>query len=524
MKPGFFGKISKREILGYVADSIAIGGLLYSGIRIIKGDLGHITIIVLIACIAAIWLSSFFFYAKRGRYGRRVGNAALALMILIPALSAAGYLGWLYYKNLPPDKVIILLADFDGPDRKKYRVTGNIKDQLEEATKKYPDIEVRLLNESITYESPDGYARKVGEERKASIVLWGEYTVNEDNVQMIAHFEVLDKPDTLDLKKEVENITVEAVELRNFTIQEELSGQMTYLVLMTIGLARYEAEDYKDAIGFFSDAIGEKNVPEGMVEPAAIYFYRGNSYDFEGDLDSALGDMSKAIEINPRFGEAYYNRGVIYNRRGEPDPAISDFTEAIEINLDIPQPYYGRGSAYSKKGKFDEAIADLTKAIEIDPEYSDAYNGRGLAYMGKKDPDSAIKDFDKAIELEPGGPHAYNNRGNAYLFKGQRDAAVENFTRAIEINPRFAEPYQNRGIARYFEQKPDPAIADLTVAIELEPGNAAAYYVRGLCHTMKNEKEAAVKDLEKVLELSDDPALKEKAARYIEKLKQETRP
>ena len=524
MKPGLFGKISKREILGYVADSIAIGGLLYSGVRIIKGDLGLITIILLIACIAAIWLSSFFFYAKRGRYGRRVGNAALALIILIPALSAAGYLGWLYYKNLPPDKVIILLADFDGPDRKKYRVTGNIKDQLEEATKKYPDIEVELLNESITYQSPDGYARKVGEERKASIVLWGEYTVYEDIVQMIAHFEVLNKPDILDLKKEVENITVEALELRNFTIQEELSGRMTYLVLMTIGLARYEAEDYKDAIGFFSGAIDEKNIPEGMVEPAAIYFYRGNAYDFEGDFDSAVSDLSKAIEMNPRFGEAYYNRGVIYYRRGELDLAIPDFTEAIEINLDIPKPYYGRGSAYSKKGKFDEAIADFTKAIEIDPEYSDAYNGRGMEYMEKKDLDSAIKDFDKAIELEPDGPHAYNNRGNAYLFKGQREAAVENFARAIKINPRFVEPYQNRGIARYFEGNPGPAIADLTVAIELEPGNAAAYYVRGLCYAMKDEKKSAVEDLEKVLELSGDPALKEKAVNYIEKLKQKTQP
>lgn len=518
MKPGIFGNVSKREILGYIADIIAIGGLLYGGVRIIRGDIGLITLILLIVCACGIWLSSFFFYIRRGRYRRWVGGLALALIIAMPALTIASYLGWRYYKNLTPDKVIILLADFDGPDRKKYRVTGNIKDQLEEATKKYPDIEVELLNESITYESPDGYARKVGKEKKASIVLWGEYTVNEENVQMIAHFEVLEKPAILELKQEVENMTVEAVELRNFTIQEQLSGQMTYLVLMTIGLARYEAEDHEEAIGLFSDAINEKNIPEGMIEPAAIYFYRGNAYNFNGDLDAGIKDFDKAIEINPGLAEAYNNRGIAYTEKGDADAAIRDFDKAIDIDPGIAQAYFNRGYAHHDKRDFDAAIKDLTKSIEIRPDYYGAYNNRGISYTQKLDFDSAIKDFDKAIELVPDSAYAYNNRGNVYILKIEFDRAIEDFTKAIKINPELGDAYKNRGIARYYQYAFDPAIKDLTVAIKINPSDVNAYYVRGLCYAEKDKDELAVGDFEKVLELSGNPNLKQKAGQYIEEL------
>ena len=47
------------------------------------------------------------------------------------------------------------------------------------------------------------------------------------------------------------------------------------------------------------------------------------------DNDIAL---CKAIEINPHGADIYNNRGIAYRTKGEVDRAIADYSKAIEIN------------------------------------------------------------------------------------------------------------------------------------------------------------------------------------------------
>ncbi len=42
---------------------------------------------------------------------------------------------------------------------------------------------------------------------------------------------------------------------------------------------------------------------------AEEYFYSGNEKANSGDLQGAIEDYNKAIELNPKHAEAYYNRG-----------------------------------------------------------------------------------------------------------------------------------------------------------------------------------------------------------------------
>jgi tetratricopeptide (TPR) repeat protein len=552
MEPGNFGKISKREILSYAADIIAIGGLLYGAARIIRGDIGLITLILLIVCASGIWLSSFFFYIRRAKYHKWVGNLAIALIIAIPVLAFTGYFGWRYYKSLPPDNIIILLADFDGPDKKKYRVTGEIKDQLENAVKKYPDVKVELLNETITYENESDYARKIGRKRKASIVLWGEYTVNEENVQIIAHFEVLERPAMLELKQEVENLRVQVSELRNFTIQEELSNEMTYLVLFTIGLARYEAGDYSGAISLFTDAVSGSTVPVNIVEPAALYFYRASAYFLNDDtgraiedysrsialnpsnptayanrgicyagmgrFDAAIADYTKAIELNGKESHFYYNRGNSYLIKGDPESAIRDFSKAIGLNPRHYPAYHNRGTAYALQGDLDTAVRDFTSTIELNPKDSDAYISRGKAYSKKNLYDLAIGDYTKAIDFNPRAAALYFQRGNTYMMKNDIRSAIRDYAKTIEIDPKFVDAYVNRGIGYAREGDLNSAIRDFTKAMEINPEHIDAYYNRAVAFDLSGARAQAAADLEKVLELTHDPDLKKKAQQLLKKI------
>src|SRR3990172_4271982 len=90
--------------------------------------------------------------------------------------------------------------------------------------------------------------------------------------------------------------------------------------------------------------------------------------------DQAISDLSKAIEINPRYAEALTNRANAYASKGQYDEAISDYNKAIEIYPRLPETYNNLGIAYGKgKGLHDKAISDFNKGIELNPEYPDVY-------------------------------------------------------------------------------------------------------------------------------------------------------
>jgi len=95
---------------------------------------------------------------------------------------------------------------------------------------------------------------------------------------------------------------------------------------------------------------------------------RGMAFLNIGELERALSDLDKAIEMNPKFPEAFNNRGIIYLRKDEVDKAIEDFTKAIEMNPNSPETYYNRGRAYLKIGEMDKVWLDADKGYNLERE------------------------------------------------------------------------------------------------------------------------------------------------------------
>ena len=52
----------------------------------------------------------------------------------------------------------------------------------------------------------------------------------------------------------------------------------------------------------------------------------------KGDLDGAIADYNRAIELNPKYASAYYNRGNAKEAKGDLDGAIADFKRATEVD------------------------------------------------------------------------------------------------------------------------------------------------------------------------------------------------
>lgn len=114
------------------------------------------------------------------------------------------------------------------------------------------------------------------------------------------------------------------------------------------------------------------------------YINRGGAYAGQGNLQLAIRDYNKAVEINPNNAQVYYNRGIVYKIAGNYQEALNDQSRAIELNPQYAEAYNNRGNTYNILGKYEEALNDLNKAIEINPRDSIAYNNRGTVYNNLK--------------------------------------------------------------------------------------------------------------------------------------------
>ena len=128
---------------------------------------------------------------------------------------------------------------------------------------------------------------------------------------------------------------------------------------------------------------------------------RGIEKGKEGDLDGAIADFTRAIQLNPKDDAPYYNRAQAKRLKKDAAGAVADYTQAIELGSTNPAAYNNRGNARAENNDRDGAIADYTSAIELKPNYARAYYNRAVAKKEKGDATGAAADFKRAQELDP---------------------------------------------------------------------------------------------------------------------------
>ncbi len=137
-----------------------------------------------------------------------------------------------------------------------------------------------------------------------------------------------------------------------------------------------------------------------IKQETGIHIFKGVYYHEEGNYEQAIGEYTKAIEINPNYAEAYNNRGLSFYNQTKYEQAITDYTKAIELNPKYADAYNNRGIVYYDQGQHNQAIKDYSKAIEVNKSYAKAYHNRGLVYMVVlRDKEKGCADWKKACEL-----------------------------------------------------------------------------------------------------------------------------
>jgi tetratricopeptide (TPR) repeat protein len=179
--------------------------------------------------------------------------------------------------------------------------------------------------------------------------------------------------------------------------------------------------------------------PLGKVNPKAFasasYYDRGDDYFAANNLDAAIEQFRKAIDLDPTNVDAYYALGLTLYAKRDLAGSIANFRKATSLKPDYPDAYYNWGLALDDLGEFGAAVPKFKKAVELRPGYADAYYDWGRALSRTGDLEGAMDKFQRATDLKPGYADAYYAWGVALYEKQRFDESIAKYRRALELRP-----------------------------------------------------------------------------------------
>lgn len=274
---------------------------------------------------------------------------------------------------------------------------------------------------------------------------------------------------------------------------------------------------WKDDFALWNDT-----VQKATHSPRA-HFGLGRALEERSEVDKAIGEYKKAIELYPLYYFVYNNLGVVYMKNGEIENAINCFNKAIEIKKDYAQPYGNLGKIYYTKDKFDLAEKYLKKAIGYDKQFSLAYNNLALVYLAKNNFSEALTNSLRAVELESNNLAFRNNLATVYKGMKDFDKAEKELRYILEKNPNFYGANLNLGLI--YAEKGDEIRAEsyLKKAIEIDDINWQGHFNLGILYAREKEYDKALLELKRAYELNPKSELIKENLLRVEKLIKESK-
>src|SRR5262249_34233823 len=215
-----------------------------------------------------------------------------------------------------------------------------------------------------------------------------------------------------------------------------------------------------------------------------------------GDLEGAVADLSRAIELDPRMAAAYETRWLVLSRLGRTEPAQKDWDQNVKLSPEnqgtlqllndnllpiykkYPDPkttndFVSLGNALYAAGYYVQAAGNFRRAFDVDDFNPVPLYDLGLALAALNYFDAAVDAYKKCIDVDDRYVFAIYELGELYRYQLSRyDEAITYLDKAIAVKPDYAIAWSSRGAAKKSKGDLPGALKDLDKALELDPKSA----------------------------------------------------
>jgi len=267
-----------------------------------------------------------------------------------------------------------------------------------------------------------------------------------------------------------------------------------------------EFESYIDGSGELNAGKDQELIRMYMVES---YIEYSKQLDIDGDTTTAIKQLEKAIELQPKYADVHYGLGKLYEKAGNRVNARESLKRALSIN-----PAYFRARVMlarsfwidGKNGRsteelvtsisaapafFIDQVQELTGLINNDPESdeiqdlfrklleerpssSQVSKQLALESIQNGDYEFALAELKKAISLHPDYPDLHNMLGIAYANTGMTDDAIMEFETALKVNPDYLKARLNLALSLYEKGVHEESRKNLDMVLRIDPDNELA--------------------------------------------------
>ncbi|MFM8394384.1 MAG: tetratricopeptide repeat protein, partial [Acidobacteriota bacterium] len=235
----------------------------------------------------------------------------------------------------------------------------------------------------------------------------------------------------------------------------------------------------------------------------------------EGRLGQAISEISRALQITPRFPSALNQLGLLFYRSGKLSEAVAAFTQAVTIRDRAPHPYLNLGVSLNRLGQYMESINILTGLLEANPTMTRIRIPLAEALVQIQQWDAAVEMLQPAMgemdQLPPDLQAESRFILARTMFREERyRATIREVTRALAISSSWsnaANAWLLLGRAHFELKQDDEAERALLKAAEIGGrGMSVAQFTLGQIYARQNQSDRAIKALETFLKAGRDEA------------------
>ena len=244
-----------------------------------------------------------------------------------------------------------------------------------------------------------------------------------------------------------------------------------------------------------------------------------------GDLDAAIREFQRVVELAPGMAAAHVNLGAVYYEKKDYSRAIPSLRKALELNPNLPgahgmlgvallaQGYASEsiphleeakaddvlGVALLEAGRAREAIDKLEAALEKQPDNPDL-----LYYLSQAHARLAKQAFDVLSERSPASARTRQMLGESRAASGNREAAEKDFRAALAMRPDLRGVHFALGEMYLGSGDYENAEREFRQEAQLAPGSASAAFKLGVVLMNRGEVRSGLAELQRANALQPD--------------------
>lgn len=268
------------------------------------------------------------------------------------------------------------------------------------ATEETPEIALASFKKTIELEGENSQFAKMVPERLE--ILYGqvlnqavEFHNNQDWNNAIAKY---------DMASSINPTDTTAVLYAAYAAQgnQDYAKAVTYYDKL-IGMGHSTEEVFKNKIQLQQavDASDEQvmaSIAAGLEKhPSSVYLMQEElRYFLKNDrADEALAKLDNAIKVDPNNGSLYAVRGNLEERKGNIDAAVKNYQKAVEVDPKNFDGHFNLGVLeYNRGSEFNNKAAKMDYATY-------KKQGASLEAQAKKHYEASLPHFEKALEIQP---------------------------------------------------------------------------------------------------------------------------